>query len=156
VEVQQLVVAFAEIVQSPWNTLRQDEEMRAEIFQDVERCMPEEPYFRKPHTQRIMLDILFIFCKINQDVGYRQGMHELLAPILWVVEQDAIDYGNDGDPHSGSKEDSLLKQILDPTYIENDTFTLFSLIMRAGSKIKHPVKRYCYSTAWRLSNCGKE
>jgi len=106
--------------------------MRAEIFQDVERCMPEEPYFRKPHTQRIMLDILFIFCKINQDVGYRQGMHELLAPILWVVERDAIDYGNDSDLHSGSREDALLKQNLDSTYIEHDTFTLFSLIMRSA------------------------
>ena len=106
--------------------------MRAEIFQDVERCMPEEPYFREPHTQRIMLDILFIFCKINQDVGYRQGMHELLAPILWVVEQDAVDYTNDGDRNSGSKEDALLKQTLDPACIESDTFTLFSLIMRSA------------------------
>ncbi|RAL58521.1 hypothetical protein DID88_004025 [Monilinia fructigena] len=76
---------------SPWNTLRKDEEIRAEIFQDIERCMPDEPYFRQTDTQRFMLDVLFIFCKINQDVGYRQGMHEILAPILWVVEQDSID-----------------------------------------------------------------
>jgi TBC1 domain family protein 5 len=94
--------------------------------------MPEEPYFREPHTQRIMLDILFIFCKLNQDVGYRQGMHEVLAPILWVVEKDAVDYGNDEEHNSGSKEDALLKQILDPVYVENDTFTLFSLIMRSA------------------------
>jgi TBC1 domain family protein 5 len=126
------VVAFAEILQSPWNTLRQDEEMRAEIFQDVERCMPEEPYFRDPHTQRIMLDILFIFCKINQDVGYRQGMHELLAPILWVVEQDAIDYGTNGDRSPGSGADAILKQTIDPAYIEHDAFTLLSLTMRTA------------------------
>ena len=94
--------------------------------------MPEKPYFREPHTQRIMLDILFIFCKINQDVGYRQGMHELLAPILWVIEQDAIDYGNDGDQNPGSKDEVLLKQTLDRTYIESDAFTLFSLIMRSA------------------------
>jgi TBC1 domain family protein 5 len=106
--------------------------MRAEIFQDVERCMPEEPYFRRPHTQRIMLDILFIFCKMNEDVGYRQGMHELLAPILWVVEQDAIYYGNVGDQSSGSEADPLLKQMLDPAYIEHDAFTLLSLVMRSA------------------------
>ena len=94
--------------------------------------MPEEPYFRDPRTQRIMLDILFIFCKINQDVGYRQGMHELLAPILWIVEQDAIDYGHDGDQSSRSEVDVLLKQTLDPTYIEHDAFTLLSLIMRSA------------------------
>ncbi|PBP28711.1 RabGAP/TBC, partial [Diplocarpon rosae] len=117
---------------SPWNTLRQDEEIRAEIFQDVERCMPEEPYFRRPETQTIMLDVLFIFCKINQDVGYRQGMHELLAPILWVVKEDAIEYDRDGDQGPISDSDSLLKQVLDPAYIEHDAFTLLSLVMRSA------------------------
>ncbi len=97
-----------------------------EIFQDVERCMPEEPYFRSPETQRISLDILFIFCKINQDVGYRQGMHEVLAPILWVVEQDAIENSHSRDPNS------ILEQTLDAAYIEHDAFTLLSLIMRSA------------------------
>src|SRR6266498_2392098 len=105
--------------------------MRAEIFQDVERCMPEEPYFRQPETQRILLDILFVFCKINLDVGYRQGMHELLAPILWVIEQDAID-GDGDDGGQPSEEDSLMKQTLDRAYIEHDAFTLLSLIMRSA------------------------
>ncbi|KUJ21048.1 RabGAP/TBC [Mollisia scopiformis] len=111
---------------SPWHTLRKDEEIRAEIFQDVERCMPEEPYFRSPETQRMLLDILFIFCKINQDVGYRQGMHEVLAPILWVVEQDAIENAPQKD------QNSVMEQILDATYIEHDAFTLLSLIMRSA------------------------
>ncbi|CZS93540.1 hypothetical protein WAI453_001068 [Rhynchosporium graminicola] len=128
---------------SPWNTLRQDEEIRAEIFQDVERCMPEEPYFRRPETQRILLDVLFIFCKINQDVGYRQGMHELLAPILWVVEQDAID-GREGTIESTAGTDSLMKLALDPAYIEHDAFTLLSLVMRSAKsfyELGEPDKR---------------
>ena len=53
--------------------------------------MPENIYFRQPTTQKMLLDILFIYCKLNPDVGYRQGMHELLAPILWVVERDTLD-----------------------------------------------------------------
>lgn len=119
-------------VQSPWNTVRQDEEIRAEIFQDIERCMPEEAYFRRPETQRILLDILFVFCKINQDVGYRQGMHELLAPILWVVEEDAVGYGENDDQTSGTESDSLMKLTLDHAFIEHDAFTLLSLIMRSA------------------------
>ncbi|KAG9239781.1 rab-GTPase-TBC domain-containing protein [Amylocarpus encephaloides] len=116
---------------SPWNTMRMDEEIRAEIYQDVERCMPEEDYFRQPETQRILLDILFVFCKINQDVGYRQGMHEVLAPILWVVEQDAID--RHSYEHSlTSQSDEIMSEMLDPAYIEHDAFTLFSLIMRSA------------------------
>jgi TBC1 domain family protein 5 len=111
--------------------MRQDEEIRAEIYQDVERCMPEEDYFRKPHTQRILLDVLFVFCKINQDIGYRQGMHEVLAPILWVIEQDAIE-PLDHQHCSGSPEDETLAEILDPAYVEHDAFTLLSLIMRSA------------------------
>lgn len=118
--------------QSPWNTLRQDEEIRAEIFQDIERCMPDEPYFRQAHTQRMMLDVLFVFCKINQDVGYRQGMHELLAPILWVVEQDAMLPENDSSLSKGSDPDSLLRETLDAAHIEHDAFTLLSLVMRTA------------------------
>lgn len=94
--------------------------------------MPEEPYFRRPETQKILLDILFIFCKINQDVGYRQGMHELLAPILWIIEEDAIDYGSGDEQGPSSDTDALLKQTLDPTYIEHDAFTLLSLVMRTA------------------------
>jgi TBC1 domain family protein 5 len=94
--------------------------------------MPEEPYFRRPETQRILLDILFIFCKINQDVGYRQGMHELLAPILWVIEQDAIENWNESERPTFQGDESIMKQILDPVYIEHDAFTLLSLIMRSA------------------------
>jgi TBC1 domain family protein 5 len=111
--------------------MRQDEEIRAEIYQDVERCMPEEEYFRQLHTQRILLDVLFVFCKINQDIGYRQGMHEVLAPILWVIEQDAIGASRLEHSHR-SPEDEMLAEMLDPAYVEHDAFTLLSLIMRSA------------------------
>ncbi|TVY21921.1 TBC1 domain family member 5 [Lachnellula arida] len=127
---------------SPWNTMRQDEEIRAEIYQDVQRCMPEEEYFRRPETQRMLLDILFVFCKINQDVGYRQGMHEVLAPILWAVEEDAIEY--DSQNSAGSESDLIMKEILDRSYIEHDAFTILSLIMRSAKsfyELGEPDKR---------------
>lgn len=43
--------------------------------------MPEEPYFRQSDAQQKLLDILFIFCKLNQDVGYRQGESHPLVVI---------------------------------------------------------------------------
>lgn len=48
--------------------------------------MPEEPYFRRPDTQQKLLDILFIFCKLNPDIGYRQGMCIFVFKILVVHE----------------------------------------------------------------------
>lgn len=90
--------------------------------------MPENAFFREPHTQAMLLGILFIYCKLNRDVGYRQGMHEVLAPILWVVSCDAID------PCTSAKDSPALEDItsscLDFNYIEHDAFTLFGNIMQ--------------------------
>ncbi|KAL8998493.1 MAG: hypothetical protein Q9169_002436 [Polycauliona sp. 2 TL-2023] len=116
---------------SPWTILRQDEELRAEIFQDVERCMPENLYFREPATQSMLLDILFIYCKLNPDVGYRQGMHEVLAPILWVISRDAVDL--EAPKPSFDEENSehrLICGCFDGGFVEHDTFTLFGIIMQ--------------------------
>lgn len=123
----------AKASKSPWVALRNDETLRAEIFQDVERCMPDSVYFRQSATQKMLLDTLFIYCKLNEDVGYRQGMHEILAPVLWVVEADAID-----PTQAQAHEDRLFSQVLDSRYIEHDTFTLFGLIMHHAKSFYAP------------------
>lgn len=97
--------------------------------------MPENVYFRQPQTQNCLLDILFVYCKINPDVGYRQGMHELLAPILWAVERDAVDVG---ERSSGNGGDEVLKTALDSSFIEHDTFTLFGLVMQTAKTFYDP------------------
>lgn len=94
--------------------------------------MPENLYFREPKTQAMLLDILFIFCKLNRDVGYRQGMHELLAPVLWVVERDAINTSTSAGSLNDPVGESLMEQTLNSTYIEHDTFTLFTVLMRSA------------------------
>ncbi|MCJ1387688.1 hypothetical protein MMC18_000531 [Xylographa bjoerkii] len=93
--------------------------------------MPENLYFREPTTQTILLDILFIFCKLNADTGYRQGMHEVLAPILWVVSRDAIDPSTLTEQDLNTSEsDDPVRQALDYSFIEHDAFTLFCIIMQ--------------------------
>lgn len=91
--------------------------------------MPENFYFRQPETQRMLLDILFVFCKLNPDVGYRQGMHELLAPILWVVERDAIDLGPSSKAHG---DDAVIRAVYDAEHVEHDSFALFSQVMHSA------------------------
>lgn len=93
-------------------------------------------------------DILFIYAKLNPDLGYRQGMHELLAPILWVVHHDAIDSesllkgskSEDGDGGQGGDQDLML-QCLDERYVEHDSFMLFCFVMQAArSSYEHDGK----------------
>ncbi|KAI0439252.1 rab-GTPase-TBC domain-containing protein [Xylaria telfairii] len=117
---------LADDFNSPWNTYRQDQILRAEILQDVQR-LPDEPFYHQPHIQTLITDVLFIYCKLNPDVGgYRQGMHELLAPIVYVVEQDAID-PRDVSPDASS--DLRMVEMLDASFIEHDSFALFSRVM---------------------------
>jgi TBC1 domain family member 5 len=98
--------------------------------------MPENVYFRQPATQNMMLDILFVFCKMNPDIGYRQGMHEVLAPILWVVERDAIEASSE----DAATADQALTDMLDANYIEHDTFTLYSLVMSTAKSFYAPTE----------------
>lgn len=76
----------------------------------------------------MIIDILFVYCKLNSAAGgYRQGMHELLAPIVYVVEHDAVDGA--AEVTSNSDSDGLMVKVLDPSFVEHDAFALFSRIM---------------------------
>ena len=86
--------------------------------------MPENAYFREPATRSMMLEILFVYCKLNRDIGYRQGMHEVLAPILWVTYCDAIE------PKDNIAGEDMVTSCLDANFIEHDAFTLFGIVMQ--------------------------
>ncbi|OJD36351.1 tbc domain-containing protein [Diplodia corticola] len=151
-ELESALDPLSENDESPWVGLRKDEALRAEIFQDVDRCMPDNTYFRHPDTQRMLLDILFIFCKLNPDVGYKQGMHEVLAPILWVVERDAVDPKEAGVNNRTHHKDLLL-DMCDSRFIEHDTFTLFGLVMQNAKAYYEPSRTSQSSDSPMLVKC---
>ncbi|OAQ99929.1 hypothetical protein LLEC1_03736, partial [Akanthomyces lecanii] len=112
--------------ESPWNTLRQDEVMRAEIEQDVKR-LPDEANYHQDSIQLLILDVLFIYCKLNPGRGgYRQGMHELLAPIVHVLDQDAV---NRESLVENDLLDVAMLETLDAAYVEHDAYAIFSKLM---------------------------
>lgn len=73
-------------------------------------------------------DILFVYCKLNRDIGYRQGMHEVLAPIIWVVSRDAVDPASLGGNLSDHEREIV--SYMNQGYVEHDAFTLFGAIMQ--------------------------
>ncbi|KAG0123637.1 hypothetical protein HOY82DRAFT_636733 [Tuber indicum] len=127
---------LAEVAENPWEQFRKDESLRKEILQDIERCMPENTYFRDPTIQNSLLNILFIYCKLNADVSYRQGMHEIVAIILWVVSCDAISTtaGTEGQEEERKPvaDENIMVECLDHQFIEHDTFSLFQVVMRSA------------------------
>ncbi|KAK9384369.1 rab-GTPase-TBC domain-containing protein [Lipomyces mesembrius] len=125
---------------NPWNTFWKDEDLRKDILQDIERTFPDIDYFRDKKVQHMMLDILFVYAKMNPVVRYQQGMHELLAPIFWVISRDSLKA-----PAEMTGSDKLMYDTLSEDYVEHDSFTLFNFIMQnawewyaAEGKVKGP------------------
>ena len=92
-------------VNSPWNKFFSDNELMKEIervpksfvvkityisyafsnfIQDVIRTFPGDPIFREERTRKMMKTMLFIYAKRVPQMGYKQGMHELLATAIKV------------------------------------------------------------------------
>lgn len=108
---------------NPWHTYFSAMEVCSTIRQDVERTFPDMPYFRAASVQDEMTNILFIYSSERDGVGYRQGMHELLACIYRVVDYDSVKAGD-----CVSRPD--LEEFCNRTYVVADAFTLFSHVMR--------------------------
>ncbi|XP_054722075.1 TBC1 domain family member 5-like [Uloborus diversus] len=112
--------------QSPWNQYFQDSDLKITIEQDVVRTFPEIEFFRDVRIQEMMTSILFSYAREYPHVSYKQGMHELLAPLIFVLHCDQEAY------LEASKMDNLELDIgimLNPNYIEHDAFFLFSQLM---------------------------
>lgn len=73
---------------SVWNQHFCDKELCTVIKQDVVRTFPGIEFFRKQNIQDIMINILFCYARVNPEMCYRQGMHEILAPILFIIHCD--------------------------------------------------------------------
>lgn len=121
---------LADDADSPWELVRKDELIRSEILQDVQR-LPDDPLYHQDSVQAMILDILFLYCKLNPGVGgYRQGMHELLAPIVHVLIQDALDRKTMA---AEQEVGPFMLDMLDSAYVEHDAYTIFSMLMARAS-----------------------
>ena len=64
----------------------QDRELRRLIRQDVVRTFPDLEFFQAVTVRDILADVLFVYARAHPDLGYRQGMNELLGPIVFVLQ----------------------------------------------------------------------
>lgn len=74
--------------ESLWHQHFCDQELTKLINQDVARTFPGVEYFRQAEIQSQMANILFSYARAHPSICYRQGMHELLAPLLYVTYTD--------------------------------------------------------------------
>ncbi|XP_027066910.1 uncharacterized protein [Coffea arabica] len=74
---------------SMWGRFFKNAELERMVDQDLTRLYPEHgSYFQTSGCQGMLRRILLLWCLRHQEYGYRQGMHELLAPLLYVLHVD--------------------------------------------------------------------
>lgn len=124
------------------------------VIQLICSSFPDIPYFADPYVRKILKTVLFIWAVENPDIGYRQGMHELLAVILLVCERDSLerdlslvsglssihltvpmsplqDSFDDGrHSPSGAKMEDAMFMVLDRRYLEHDAQDVFAVLMQ--------------------------
>ena len=76
---------------SKWSKYFAAQELRDEIMNDIERTYPEFEFFRLESTQKCLCQVLYIWAAMNPRISYKQGMNELLAPIVFVMSQEYTD-----------------------------------------------------------------
>ncbi|XP_073677567.1 TBC1 domain family member 5 [Garra rufa] len=114
---------------SLWNKFFQDKELRSMIKQDVLRTFPEMLYFQEEDVRTKLTDILFCYARENEQLLYKQGMHELLAPIVFVLHCDHQAFQHASETANPSDE---MKVLLDPKFHEHDAYAMFSLLMETA------------------------
>ncbi|KAI8123268.1 TBC1 domain family member 5 [Lucilia cuprina] len=107
--------------QSVWNQYFSDQELFAVIRQDVVRTFPGVDFFRKPLVQNSMCNILFYYAREHPYMSYRQGMHEILAPVIFVMYGDHQSLLHFREIAKNVEIDNTLLNVLNPSYLEADS-----------------------------------
>ncbi|KAI0059095.1 RabGAP/TBC [Artomyces pyxidatus] len=116
--------------ENPWKEWFAAVDLRKTISQDVERTFPDIAYFRESAVQSQLTHILFLYSVMHPAIGYRQGMHEILAPLYYAVDYDSL-----GDPsglQAGS--DDEMTEMCARRWVAADAWALFSSVMGAAGK----------------------
>jgi len=114
--------------ESPWFKHFQREQLHKTILQDVDRTYPEYEFFHQDDIKKLMMDILFVYACEYNELSYRQGMHELLAIVIYVIMQ-----GVAKDHEKFESAEEWMRTLSTPKYVEHDSFACFEKIMRTTS-----------------------
>ncbi|KAF5391359.1 hypothetical protein D9757_002024 [Collybiopsis confluens] len=84
--------------------------------------------FRNPDVQEQLTNILFLYSSANPDIGYRQGMHELLAPLYHAVDVDSLELV------AQEPEFDMIQELCSKVWVAADAWILFDSLMRFASR----------------------
>jgi hypothetical protein len=108
-----------------------NEETQYGIRVDVDRTMQKDDFFKKSSGKDMIIRIVLTFLQKHTELGYSQGMTELIAICITALQNDKMNLHKFGINVNkmGLPEDVVL-MIEDSRAIEADTYEIFVRLMR--------------------------
>lgn len=124
---------------------QEDYEILSIIKLDIARTHQTLSLFTEQPTKETLTNVLFIYCKNNTELGYNQGMNEIIALIYRVLYQKAKIHNN-----AISDDITFLYDLIytkNDTFFEADLYTIFSTVMKKGlhSFFSYSQKKYSHA-----------
>ena len=128
-----------------WNTYYQDKDIKKLINLDLDRTFQELSLFHDANVKKNLANILFIWNKENLDVGYQQGMNDLLAVTFLALypcyfknkskktKDELLTYTSDQLSAINNAE-YLYDFFHDEDELQSDLYYCFSKLMKRGVK----------------------
>ena len=116
---------------NPWNAFYEDQELKSTIMLDIDRTYQDRELFQQKFVKDLMVNVLFVWAKNNPDLGYKQGLNELLAVLVFVAYGESVtDDVTDIDPRAAA----YLKGFNDRAHLEADLYWVFANVLSRGQK----------------------
>ncbi|KAG7661602.1 uncharacterized protein J8A68_004870 [[Candida] subhashii] len=105
-----------------------DLELFQAIILDIDRLFPGEEFFHSNNPKSIMLkrqmvEILYVWSKCNPQVGYKQGIHEILGLIFMALYKESVEIPL---TNTFSSDDLRILSLYDINYLSHDLFTILN------------------------------
>ena len=124
---------------SPFRIFFETAGQREQIENDLMRLHPGNAFFARPDVQKPMSKILLLWSSVHSTVGYRQGMHELLAPLLYACCMEAEEAaGADAPTDTNGEDQALLTSLIRVTDVEVATWSAFVRLMSGAREFFEP------------------
>ena len=130
---------------STWNTYYQDNDTKKLINLDLDRTFQELAIFHQSKVKSNLADILFMWSKENLDVGYQQGMNDILAVTFLALypcyfkntkklsKNDIIELSSEQISAINNAQD-IYDFFHDEDELYSDLFYCYSKLMKRGLK----------------------
>ncbi|KAK2951582.1 putative TBC1 domain family member 5 [Blattamonas nauphoetae] len=124
---------LSEAKDSSWTKYFENQEIEEPINKDLARMYHDIPLLQNVVVMQMIREILLIWAKVHPETGYKQGMHEIAAGLIYCTITTSV-APIDPSLTSIHQTDTLLYTLMDYHFIEADTYALFDAVMAITAK----------------------